>query len=111
MTPLLTDLSTVSTDEIADRAAARFHEARRILTAWQEEDPLTQAKLSALLEAYTYGELPAPNLIRPLYEKLGPNDQQSFRDFLVWFKKREAPRPPGYTDRGDRITQLQNQIR
>ena len=47
----------------------------------------------------------------PALRKLGPNDQQSFRDFLVWFKKREAPRPPGYTDRGDRITQLQNQIR
>ncbi len=122
LTPLLAELSTASTEEIASRrssgsgfppdpAAARFHEARRILTAWQEEDALTRAKLCALLEAYTHRELPVPNLVRPLYEKLAATDQPAFCDFLAWFKEREAQRRPLYADRVDRITQIQNGIK
>jgi hypothetical protein len=122
LTPLLGNLSTASVDEIASRRTSssggepvrdpgRFHDARRILTAWLEEDPLTQAKLVALREGHTHRYIRVPSLVRPAYEKLAPNEKREFEEFLAWYKDREERARPMYVDRVKRIGDLQAEIR
>ncbi len=124
LTPLLEKLSTSSADEIAsqrssgsgltsDGTVSRFHEARRILTAWEKQDPLTHAKLYALIEAYTDREVPTPDLIGPLFEHLSSEERVAFRTFLAWCEKHEEkPRAPKFSDYArKRFRALQSQFR
>ncbi|MEO8043639.1 MAG: hypothetical protein ABI674_01925 [Spartobacteria bacterium] len=115
---ILEDLATASPNEIASRRSSssgmpadggRFHEARRILTAWREEDPLTRIKLFALLEANTYREERLPSVVRPLYDQLSPARRQVYRDFLASLKTREEQERPVFISKVERIEALQRE--
>ncbi len=117
LTPALQKLATASPMEIASKrnsgsssdgvfASGRFHQARHILSAWQEKDPLTKLKLSAIVEASTYRELEIPNPLRACFDALTPNEQTEFLRFLDWLALQ-----PSNTTRGEHAAKLRAQLK
>lgn len=95
LAPVLENMATASPEEIEDERGssstepprpivARFHDARRILTAWREPDALTKLKLDAIIEATSgYIGLPA-ELLRREFNALPDDGRRQAREFARW---------------------------
>lgn len=86
--------ATTSPDEIEitrsdGNAPRRFHRARAILIAWNEQDALTKLKLDALIGASSRYMIRAPDFVRTEYEQLPPDQEELFREFLTWMEAQE----------------------
>jgi hypothetical protein len=69
----------------------KFHAARAILTAWRETDRLTKIKLDALISGDIPRGGPIPNFMRAEFDALSANERLTFRSFITWLRKVDAP--------------------
>ena len=97
LTPLLEKMATTSPEEIEDEqgrskidpprpVAGRFHDARRILIAWREPDPLTKLKLDAIIETISFHLGDPADFLRREFEALPADQQQDFKTFVGWLE-------------------------
>ena len=92
--PELESHSTASPEEVEvsrsdESSPQRFHRARAILAAWNEQDRLTKLKLDALIGVSSTYFIRAPDFVRIEYEQLPPDQEKLFRQFLAWMEAEE----------------------
>ena len=94
LTPSLEQLAGTSPPpgkDTADQSGNRFHEARVILMAWREHDPLTKTKLDIMLSGYIGGGKSIPAVLRAEFEALSKQDQLTVRNFVNWTRTVDVP--------------------
>jgi hypothetical protein len=83
--PLLERLTSSTEPEDTPTWNSKRHLSRVILFAWRETDPLTKAKIDALLNGYIGGGSLA-ELLRTEFDALPANDQVAFRNLVTWMR-------------------------
>ena len=58
--------------------------------AWRETDPLTRAKLNALLTGRLASGGVIPETLRSGFGELSPEDKFAFRQFITWLRSVDA---------------------
>lgn len=69
-----------------DVREATIEKASLLLMAWRESDPLTRAKLNAMLTGRIGGGATIPEVLRREFAELSPEDQFTFRQFINWMR-------------------------
>jgi hypothetical protein len=85
-TPFLKKLAS-ETDKSQDAA----QEAKAVLLAWEETDPLTKTKLDIMLTGKIGGGGAIPDLLRIEFAGLSKEDQLKVRSFINWMRTVDVP--------------------
>ncbi|HVF69984.1 MAG TPA: hypothetical protein VM940_00065 [Chthoniobacterales bacterium] len=88
LTPTLEKLAALPrpTPNPNDVRASSTEKASLILDAWRETDPLTKAKVDALLSSVIGGGNSIPEVLRAEFEALSAEDKFTFRQFINWMR-------------------------
>jgi len=98
-------------------AHGRFHLARKVLSLWDEQDPLTRGRLLVAFgfEEGTGVEKTVRRRLADLARSLTPADRRELAGFAAWYEQRladrrkqrgEPPAPSSRTDLGDFVREL-----
>lgn len=66
------------------RRTGRYQQARRVVVAWSEKDPLTRLKLNLLVEAASRHFGPPTAFLRRDFDTLSSDDRAVIRKFVEW---------------------------
>jgi hypothetical protein len=66
-------------------------EAKSVLLAWRESDPLTKTKLDIMLTGKIGGGAPIPEVLRAEFEGLSNDDKATIRNFVNWMRTIDVP--------------------
>jgi hypothetical protein len=88
LTPALEKLAALPrpTPNPNDVRESSTEKASLILDAWRETDPLTKAKIDALLSSKLGGGYSIPEVLRAEFEALSAEDKFTFRQFINWMR-------------------------
>lgn len=77
--------------DTAEQSGNVRQEAKTVLLAWRETDPLTKTKLDIMLTGHIGRGASIPEVLRREFEALSKEDQATIRAFVTWMRTVDVP--------------------
>lgn len=90
-TPWLEKLANAELSAGEKQEFSSRQDARAVLLAWRETDPLTKTKLDIMLTGKIGSGDPIPEILRTEFEGLSAEDKAAVRNFVSWMRTINVP--------------------